>query len=412
MAANFVNLKPRLDDPEAQHVMSLSMFQPTTESIARAVERCRNANRELWGVVDDGRILGVVGYYIRGDQVLYIANISVIEERRGQGIGRSMIEALREKHGLPIELETDDDAIGFYRKCGFEAASFEKTYGKDTVRRWKCTLGGNTMTKAALVTGAAGGIGYLTAKRLIGDGYTVWCVDRAPVPADLNGIYVQLDLNDDAGIVALCERIVAETGGVDVIVNNAGYGQYGAIETVPMETGRRQMEVNFFAPVRLIQLLAPSMRERGGGRIVNISSVAGKVYSPLSGWYCASKFALEGITDCLRIELKPFNIGVSLIEPSPIRTAWSEGAKKSLLEASEGTAYEEFAQKAYRLLAGATGGGAASDPEAVVKAIMAAINAKNPKPRYLAGKIARLSVTSKNMMGDRLFDVAMNSQLK
>ena len=266
--------------------------------------------------------------------------------------------------------------------------------------------------KVAVVTGAAGGIGYLTAKKLIENGYQVWCVDRAACPDDLGGIAVQLDLNDGPGIAALCERIVAETGGVDIIVNNAGYGQYGAIETVPMEVGRRQMEVNFFAPVRIIQLLAPSMRERGGGRIINISSVAGKVYSPLSGWYCASKFALEGISDCLRIELKPFNIKVSLIEPSPIKTAWSEGAKQSLLEASGGTAYEAFAQKAYRLLAGATGGKAASGAQAVVKAIMKAVSAKNPKPRYLAGKIARLSVTSKNMMGDRLFDVAMNSQLK
>ena len=140
--ADFINLMPRLEEPEVRHVMSLSMFQPTPESIARAVERCRGENRELWGMVDGGRVLGVVGYYIRGDHVLYIANISVIEERRGQGIGRAMIAALRERHALPIELETDDDAVGFYRKCDFDAAPFEKTYGEDVVRRWKCTLGG------------------------------------------------------------------------------------------------------------------------------------------------------------------------------------------------------------------------------------------------------------------------------
>jgi len=274
------------------------------------------------------------------------------------------------------------------------------------------------MQKTALVTGAAAGIGLLTARRLLGGGYTVWCVDRSPLPPELEGLIAsgvipaRLDLNDGAGIDALARRIVGETGGVDVIVNNAGYGQYGAIETVPMEAGRRQMEVNFFAPVRLIQLLAPSMRERGGGRIVNISSVAGKVHSPLSGWYCASKFALEGISDCLRVELKPFNIWVSLVEPSPIRTAWSEGAKASLLEASQGTAYEDFARKAHGLLQGATDGRAASGADAVVKSVMRAIHAKNPKPRYLAGKIARLSVMSRAMLGDRLFDRAMNSQLK
>jgi len=272
------------------------------------------------------------------------------------------------------------------------------------------------MQKTALVTGASKGIGYATALRLLEDGYTVWCAARSLAPmqalAEKGGIAARLNCNDEASVTALAERILVETGGVDVIVNNAGYGQYGPIEAVPMEVGRAQMEVNFFAPVRLIQLLAPSMRARGGGRIVNISSVAGKVYSPLSGWYCASKFALEGITDYLRIELKPFNIRVALVEPSPIRTAWPEGAKQSLLEASQGTAYEGFAQKAYRLLQGATGGKAASGTDAVVNCILKAIRAKNPKPRYLAGKIARLSVVSRAMMGDRLFDMAMQSQLK
>ena len=269
--------------------------------------------------------------------------------------------------------------------------------------------------KVALVTGASRGIGLAVAQRLLADGYTVYCaarsVDKMKGLAEKGGVVLPLDCNDDASVTALAQRVIAD-GGVDVIVNNAGYGQYGPIETVSMAVGREQMEVNFFAPVRLIQLLAPSMRARGGGRIVNVSSVAGKVYSPLSGWYCASKFALEGITDCMRIELKPFNIKVSLIEPSPIKTEWSEGAKKTLLDACAGTVYEEFGQKAYRLLAGATGGKAASGVDAVVKNIMKAISDGNPKPRYLAGKIARLSVVSKAMMGDRLFDMAMNGQLK
>ncbi len=272
------------------------------------------------------------------------------------------------------------------------------------------------MAKIALVTGASKGIGLATARRLIDDGYTVYCaarsIDMMAELAEKGGIVARLDCSDDASVTALAERILTESGGVDVIVNNAGYGQYGPIEAVPMEVGRAQMEVNFFAPVRLIQLLAPSMRARGGGRIINISSVAGKVYSPLSGWYCASKFALEGISDCLRIELKPFNIKVILVEPSPIKTEWSNGAKNSLLAASAGTAYEDFARKSHGLLQGATDGKAASGAEAVVKSILKAINAKKPKPRYLSGKIARLSVVSKAMLGDRLFDLAMNSQLK
>ncbi|MCL2107114.1 MAG: oxidoreductase [Oscillospiraceae bacterium] len=272
------------------------------------------------------------------------------------------------------------------------------------------------MRKAALVTGASRGIGLAVAERLLSDGYIVYCaarsVDQMGGLAEKGGVVLPLDCGDEASVTALAERIIQENGGVDVIINNAGYGQYGAIEAVPMAVGRAQMEVNFFAPVRLIQLLAPAMRERGGGRIVNISSVAGRVYSPLSGWYCASKFALEGISDCLRIELRPFGIQLSLVEPSPIKTEWSEGAKKSLLEYCAGTAYEEFAQKSYRLLKGATDGRAASGVDAVVKSVMKAVNAKNPKPRYYSGKIARLSVVSKTMLGDRLFDLAMNSQLK
>jgi len=269
--------------------------------------------------------------------------------------------------------------------------------------------------KVALVTGASKGIGLATALRLIEDGYKVYCaarsVDLMQELAAKGGVVLKLDCNDDASITALADRIIAD-GGVDVVVNNAGYGQYGPVEVLPMAMGREQMEVNFFAPVRLVQLLAPSMRARGGGRIINISSVAGKVYSPLSGWYCASKFALEGMSDCMRIELKPFNIKVVLVEPGPIKTDWSEGAKSSLLAAAEGSVYEEFAQKSHGLLQGATGGRAASEVSAVVKSIMKAVNAKNPKPRYLSGKIARISVTSKAMLGDRLFDIAMNAQLK
>jgi len=137
-ALSFTDLKPRMDEPEIRRVWSLSLFQPATqESIARMVERCRNSGaRHLWGMTDGARVLAVVEYYIRGDGAVYIANIAVTEECRGQGIGRAVVAALREKYALPIELETDDDAIGFYRKCGFDAEPFEE-YG---VRRWKCRL--------------------------------------------------------------------------------------------------------------------------------------------------------------------------------------------------------------------------------------------------------------------------------
>jgi len=271
------------------------------------------------------------------------------------------------------------------------------------------------MSKVVLVTGASKGIGFALAKKLLEGGETVYCAARSiekmePLRA-MGGKILPLDCSSPASIETCAQTVLEESGGVDILVNNAGFGLYGAIENVPMADGRRQMEVNFFAPVYLAQLLLPAMRERGGGRIINISSIAGRVYSPLSGWYCASKFALEGISDCMRLELAGFHIKVVLIEPGPVKTEWADGAKNSLLNNSEGTAYEEFGKKSYKLLSGATGSMAAK-PSAVVDAAMKAICAKNPKPHYLCGKMSRLSVMSKKMMGDRLFDKAIGTQMK
>lgn len=270
------------------------------------------------------------------------------------------------------------------------------------------------MSKVILVTGASRGIGFALARKLLEGGYTVYCAARSldkmePLRA-LGGKILPLDCNSPQSIQEAVNTILQETNGVDILVNNAGYGLYGAIENVPMEEGRRQMEVNFFAPVYLSQLLLPAMRARGGGRIINISSVAGRVYSPSSGWYCASKFALEGITDCMRLELAPFHIKTVLIEPGPIKTAWSATAKETLLKYSKGTDYEAYGEKSHNLLSGATSK-MASEPSAVLNAVWKAITLKNPKPRYLCGKMALISVLSKGM-GTKLFDKVMQIQMK
>jgi len=133
----FIDLKPHIDEQQVQQILSLSLYNPTPETIARAVERCRGDNeRQLWGVTDGVHIIGVVEYYIREHDAICITNIAVAEEEQKRGSGSFMIAELREKFKLPVELETDDDVIGFYRKCGFKTEPFEK-YG---VRRWKCTL--------------------------------------------------------------------------------------------------------------------------------------------------------------------------------------------------------------------------------------------------------------------------------
>ena len=132
----FVDLKPKIDDEEVQNVLSLSLFQPTPESIARVIERCKkNDERKLWGITMGGKVSAVVEYYLRGDSI-YIAQLAVSQGLRGQGIGRRIITELIKRYQMPIELETDDDAIGFYRKCGFQVTQFEK----NSVNRWKCIL--------------------------------------------------------------------------------------------------------------------------------------------------------------------------------------------------------------------------------------------------------------------------------
>lgn len=128
-----------------------------------------------------------------------------------------------------------------------------------------------------------------------------------------------LDLTKPDSIETFVAQVVQQSGRVDVLVNNAGYGAYGAIEDVPMSIARDQMEVNLFALARMVQLVLPTMRRQRSGRIINVGSIAGKLWSPLGGWYHASKFALEGLTDCLRNEVRPFGIKVSLIEPGSVR---------------------------------------------------------------------------------------------
>lgn len=190
----------------------------------------------------------------------------------------------------------------------------------------------------ALVTGASSGIGDATARRLLELGYRVYAVarrrDRMSGLADLGVVTVSADLTDDAAMVALVDRILAEAGRIDVLVNNAGYGSYGALEEVPLTEARRQLEVNVFALARFTQLVLPSMRERRQGTIVNISSMGGKFGEPLGAWYHASKYAVEGLSDSIRAELAPHGIDVVVIEPGAIRTEWGGIAAAGLLDRS------------------------------------------------------------------------------
>ena len=264
-------------------------------------------------------------------------------------------------------------------------------------------------TRVALVTGGSSGIGEQTARRLRKAGFEVYAVARRVdrmAHLEAEGVHVfGMDVTDDASMVSGVERVVDEQGRIDVLVNNAGYGSYGAVEDVPIDEARRQFEVNVYGLARLTQLVTPHMRRQGSGRIINISSIGGKFYEPLGAWYHATKFAVEGFSDSLRIELAPFGIDVVIIEPGPIRTEWNEISRESLTETSAGGAYEEQAAQVRRVLERADSSRLmSSKPDRVAKKIVKATLSNTPRTRYPVGKGAGTIVRARRLLPDAVFD--------
>jgi NAD(P)-dependent dehydrogenase (short-subunit alcohol dehydrogenase family) len=264
----------------------------------------------------------------------------------------------------------------------------------------------------ALVTGASSGIGAQTALLLQAAGFAVYAVARRVErmqPLASQGVRtLSMDVTDDSSVTAGLEKIIAETGRIDVLVNNAGYGSYGSVEDVPIEEARRQFEVNVFGLARLIQLAVPHMRAQGSGRIINVSSIGGKIYEPLGGWYHAAKFAVEGLSDSLRIELRPFGIDVVIIEPGPILTEWNAIARQNMLQNSADTAYASQAQSVFRTLEAADSPRMSSGPEVVARKIVAAATTRNPRARYPVGKGAGTIVRARKVLPDRALDAVIS----
>ena len=262
--------------------------------------------------------------------------------------------------------------------------------------------------KTALVTGASAGIGEATALQLAELGYTVYAgarrVDRMSDLADRGIRTRHLDVTDDGSMLALVETIIADTGRIDVLVNNAGYGMYGALEDVPIAEGRRQFEVNVFGLARLIQLVLPQMRAQRDGYIVNISSMGGKIWEPLGSWYHASKFAVEGLSDSLRVEVAEFGIKVVIIEPGTIRSEWSGIAADQLEATSANTPYARQAKLVGGGLRSAERMPIAAGPEVVAEVIAKAVQNPRPRTRYPAGGGARAILLAERILPDRGFD--------
>lgn len=263
---------------------------------------------------------------------------------------------------------------------------------------------------AVLITGASSGIGAASVRRMAAQGWTVYAaarrLDRLALLERANVRPLPLDLADDASIIAAVDKLAGD-GGVSAIVNNAGYGSYGAVEDVPLAEARRQFEVNLFGAARLIQLALPQLRQAERPRIVNISSVGGRIHEPFGAWYHATKFALEGFSDCLRLELKPFGIDVSVVQPGGIRTEWGGIARDSLLAQSGSGVYARWARRHAGMLDNTQAAGWTSDPHVIARAIERALTASRPRTRYATGAGARPLLFLRSLLSDRMFDALM-----
>jgi NAD(P)-dependent dehydrogenase (short-subunit alcohol dehydrogenase family) len=265
--------------------------------------------------------------------------------------------------------------------------------------------------KVILITGASSGIGFEAARLLSEKGHRVYGAARRVdlmEPLSFLGIVpLKMDVTDDRSMKEGIEQILQKEGRIDVLVNNAGYGYFGAVETVAMEEARRQVEVNLFGLAQLCQLVIPSMRKQHSGRIINISSVAGRMAVGFGGWYNVTKYSVEAISDAMRMELKSFGIDVVLIEPGPIKTDWGLIAARNLRESTQGTAYMDEAGKLADFMQWSYTSNYLSKPDVVAKAICRAALSRCPKVRYVVGFGARSIVFFHSLLPPRCWDWMM-----
>jgi short-subunit dehydrogenase len=271
------------------------------------------------------------------------------------------------------------------------------------------------MKKTVLVTGASAGIGRVTAIYLAQNGYRVYgAARRTDKMQDLktHGIKpIALDVTKEESVMACVEQIFKEVGSIDILVNNAGFGMEGAIEDISMEDARYQFEVNVFGAMRLAQLVLPKMRENSYGKIINISSVGGKIAFPLGGWYHASKFALEALSDSMRNEVKEFGIDVVVVEPGATKSEWGNVATDILLKVSGHTAYKDLTIKTQNLFTRLSKNMA--EPIVISKLVKKGIEAKSPKARYTPSQMASsLLLFLKKILSDKQMDKLIMGQLK
>jgi len=271
-------------------------------------------------------------------------------------------------------------------------------------------------SKAVLITGCSSGIGHATAELLAREGWTVYATARRPETlSDLERAgcrTLALDVTDETSMTVAVGAVTEAEGAVGVLINNAGYSQSGAVESVAMDQVRRQFETNVFGLIRMCQLVLPGMRAQGWGRIVNLSSMGGRLTFPGGGLYHATKYSVEAISDALRFEVRGFGVKVIVVEPGLIVTNFGETAAASASVGPDGP-YATFNQavakatdEVYRGPLAKLGAG----PEAVAETISAALKSARPKTRYPVTASARVMIGQRRLMPDRVWDLLMRTQ--
>ena len=273
------------------------------------------------------------------------------------------------------------------------------------------------MQKVALVTGSSSGIGFETSLVLAREGYHTFAsmrdvnkakeikkiADKENLPIDV----IELDVDKEESIISAIKKVVSDGGRLDVLVNNAGYGLFGCVEDTPIDDFRKQFETNFFSIVRIIQEVAPIMRNQNSGIIVNVSSVVGRMGLPGFPAYISTKYALEGLSECLRYELGQFGIKTTLIEPGAVKTNFFDSMK--VQESKTDPKYTKLTDHILSGLKMMAQFGTA--PSQVAEVIMKAINDDEILPRYIAGTDAAMFMEAKNTKTDLEFEKYMSKEL-
>jgi len=272
------------------------------------------------------------------------------------------------------------------------------------------------MKKVILITGASSGMGKETALQLIREGHVVYGAARRESNMQelvkAGGHAVKLDITNAQQVKDVIEKIISEQGKIDVLVNNAGYAIYGAVEDITIDEARQQFEVNLFGLAAITKAVLPYMRKQQTGEIINISSMGGKMYTPLGAWYHATKHALEGWSDSLRLELKDHGIHVVIIEPGIIKTEFDKVMYEPMIKRSGNGPYANLTKAVAKGTLRTYKKGSSSPSTVVAKVISRAIRSNKPKTRYVVGKMAKPMIWIRKNLGDRVFDALLMSQVK